>query len=59
MLPLIEALMVGRLVEPGHERHMMEWAERRSALYELAGNPLRRSLNFYYQAVERLYGLKE
>ena len=57
--PLMEALVVGRLVDPGSERYTKEWAERRSALYELAGSPLRPSLNSYYRAGDRLYGLKD
>jgi transposase len=59
VLPLMEALVVGRLVDPGSERYTKGWVERRSALYELAGSPLRPSLNSYYRAGDRLYGLKE
>jgi transposase len=59
VLPLMEALMVGRLIEPGSERYTKEWVEKRSALYELTGNPLRPSLNSYYRAGDRLYALKE
>jgi len=59
VLPLLEALVVGRLVDPGSERYTKGWAEGRSALYELAGSPLRPSLNSYYRAGDRLYGLKE
>jgi transposase len=57
--PLMEALVVGRLVDPGSERYTKGWAERRSALYELAGSPLRPSLNSYYRAGDKLYGLKD
>jgi transposase len=57
--PLMEALVVGRLVDPGSERYTKEWAERRSALYELAGSPLRPSLTSYYRAGDRLYTLKD
>jgi len=56
--PLIEALVVGRLVAPGSERYTREWAEKRSALYELTGTPLRPSLNSYYRADDTLFGLK-
>jgi len=57
--PLLEALVVGRLVDPGSERYTKEWAEKRSALYELAGAPLRNSPNSYYRAGDTLYGLKK
>jgi len=57
--PLLEALVVGRLVDPGSERYTKEWAEKRSALYELTGAPLRNSLNSYYRAGDTLYGLKK
>ena len=57
--PLLEALVVGRLVDPGSERYTKGWAERRSALYELTGTPLRSSLNSYYRAGDTLYGLKK
>ena len=45
--PLLEALVVGRLVDPGSERYTREWAEKRSALYELTGTPLPRRLLAY------------
>jgi len=55
----MEALMVGRLVDPGSERYTKQWVEKRSALFELAGSPLRPSLNSYYRAGDRLYALKD
>jgi len=57
--PLMEALVIGRLIDPGSELYTKEWVERRSALYELTGNPLRPSLNSYYRAGDRLYGIKD
>jgi len=59
VIPLIEALVIGRLIDPGSELHTKEWVERRSALYELTGNPLRWSLNSYYRAGDRVYGIKD
>lgn len=56
--PLLEVLVVGRLIEAGSERHTKGWAEERSAFYELTGEPLRTSLNSYYRAGDTLYGLK-
>lgn len=59
VLPLIKALVVGRMVCPGSERATKEWAENRSALYELCGFPLRNSLNSYYRAGDHLLSAKE
>lgn len=59
VIPLMEALVVGRLVEPGSERYTKQWVEKRSALFELTGNPLRPSLNSYYRAGDRLYAIKD
>lgn len=58
-LPLLEALVVGRLVSPGSERHTWKWAQDRSAIFELTGNPLRPSLNSLYRAGDRLFELKD
>lgn len=58
--PLLEALIVRRLVAPGSERYTKQWAERRSALFELVGYPLRHSLNSYYRAGDTtLFSLKK
>jgi len=59
VIPLIAALVMGRLIDPGSERYTKQWVERRSALFELTGNPLRPSLNSYYRAGDRLYAVKE
>jgi len=59
VIPLIEAVVVGRLVEPSSERHTKQWAEKRSGIYELVGDPLRTSLSSYYRAGDRLYSLKD
>jgi len=58
LLPLLEALVVGRLVSPGSERHTWEWAENRSSIYELTGNPIRASLNSMYRASDILFDNK-
>lgn len=57
--PVLAALVIGRLIAPGSERYTKGWAEKRSALYELTGAPLRSSLNSYYRAGDTLYGLKK
>lgn len=59
VLPLMEALVIGRLVDPGSEVHTWDWAVHRSALYELTGQPLRPSLNSLYRAGDRLFECKE
>lgn len=47
---VIEALVIGRLVEPASERHTREWAEKRSSVYEMTGYPAQLSENSYYRA---------
>ena len=59
VLPLLETLVVGRLVSPGSEVHTWHWAENLSALYELTGSPLRPSLSSLYRAGDRLLEHKE
>jgi transposase len=59
VLPLIQALVVGRLVSPGSERHTWHWARHCSAIFELAGQPLRASLNSLYRAGDRLLDCKD
>jgi transposase len=59
MLPLFEALIIGRLVSPGSERHTWQWAQHCSAIFELTGNPLRASLNSLYRAGDHLFRLKD
>lgn len=59
LLPLLEALVIGRLVSPGSERHTWQWAQHHSAIFELTGQPLRPSLNSLYRAGDRLFQLKD
>lgn len=59
VLPLMQALVIGRLVSPGSEVHTWNWAEHRSALYELTGPPLRASLNSLYRAGDQLFDCKD
>ncbi len=58
-LPLIQALVIGRLVSPGSEVHTWNWALHRSAIYELTGPVLRPSLNSLYRAGDRLFECKD
>ncbi|MCX5810625.1 MAG: IS1634 family transposase [Proteobacteria bacterium] len=58
-LPLIEALVVGRLVVPDSELHTWAWAENRSAIFELTGKPLRYSLNSFYRAADIVLKCKD
>lgn len=59
VLPLLKALVIGRLIEPGSERWTKRWVEQLSALYELTGKPLRHSLQSYYRGTDTLYRCKE
>jgi transposase len=59
LLPLFETLVVGRLVSPGSERHTWQWAENRSAIYELIERPLRASLSSLYRAGDTLFDCKD
>lgn len=59
VVPLLEALVVARLIEPGSERWTKRWAEELSALYELSGEPVSHSLQSYYRGSDRLYECKE
>lgn len=59
VIPLLKALVIGRLIEPGSERYTKEWAEKCSAIFELAGFPLRPSLNSYYRAGDKLFSIKD
>lgn len=58
-LPLMQALVIGRLVSPGSEVHTWNWVNHRSALYELTGPALRPSLNSLYRAGDRLFECKD
>ena len=58
-IPVLEALVIGRLVDPGSERYTREWAEHRSSLFEITGLPYRSSLNSYYRGGDALFGVKE
>lgn len=58
-LPLLEALVIGRLVSPGSELHTWGWAQQRSAIFELTAEPLRPSLSSLYRAGDRLFDLKD
>jgi len=58
ILPVIEAVVVGRVIEPASELHTQGWVENTSSLYELTGAPLRHSLNSYYRANDRLFKIK-
>lgn len=57
--PVIEALVLGRLICPSSERQTREWVEHRSALYELTGRPLKGSLNSFYRGTDVLLTHKD
>lgn len=58
-LPLIETLVVGRLVKPDSERHTWFWAENLSAIFELTEKPVRFSLSSFYRATDRVFKAKD
>jgi transposase len=58
-IPILESLVIGRLVDPGSERYTRDWAENRSSLFEIAGSPYQPSLNSYYRAGDSLFNVKE
>ena len=59
ILPLMQALVIGRLVSPGSELHTWYWANHRSALYEFTGPALRPSLSSLYRVGDRLFDCKD
>jgi transposase len=58
-LMIIETLVLGRLVFPASERQTWQWAEQRSAVYELVGRPVKKSLNSFYRATDILFDHKD
>ena len=58
-IPILESLVIGRLIDPGSERYTKDWAESRSSLFEITGSPLRPSLSSYYRGGDYLFGVKE
>ncbi len=58
-IPILESLVIGRLVDPGSERYTREWAQNRSSLFEIAGSPYQPSLNSYYRGGDALFRVKE
>lgn len=59
LLPILEALVIARLVSPGSELHTFQWVQHHSAIFELTGHPVRFSLNSLYRAGDRLFKLKD
>ena len=58
VLPLMEALVIGRLTSPGSERHTHKWIENQSAIFELTGKPVKYSLSSLYRAGTTLFDCK-
>ncbi len=54
-LPLLEALVIGRLIAPGSELWTRKWAEELSSIYALTGMPSHHSLQSYYRETDKLY----
>ena len=55
----IEAVVLGRLISPGSERHTYRWIDERSALFELSGVPVQYSERSIYRASENIYQHKD
>jgi transposase len=56
---LAEAVVIGRLVEPGSELHTWEWLRKRTALTELLNEDITRvSLNSFYKIADFLLAHK-
>lgn len=58
-LPVLEALIAGRLIEAGSERRLQAWASSESGLYELTGEPLQGGLNSFYHGTDKIFKLKD
>lgn len=55
---LIEALVIGRLLEPGSERMTQEWLEKRSGLFDLLERDKFPSSMNYYRAGDCLFSVQ-
>jgi len=53
------ALLFGRMISPGSERHTIEWFLERSALKEFPGLPTKYSKNKFYETADVLYKHKD
>jgi len=58
-IPILKAIVLNRLIDPGSERYTKEWVDNRSSLYEVTERPLRNSLNSYYRGGDTLFKLKD
>lgn len=58
-LMIIETLVLGRMIFPASERQTWQWALQRSAVYELVGRPVKKSLNSFYRATDILFDHKD
>jgi len=60
-ISIAAALIFGRMVSPGSERHTIEWFQKRSAMQELPGISDIRKIckDRFYEAADDLYAKKE
>jgi hypothetical protein len=57
---IAKALIFGRLISPGSERHIIEWYKKRSALSELPGSDVTKiGKDMFYEIGDKLYENKE
>ena len=55
-MAIAKALIFGRLISPGSERHTIEWFQKRSALSELPGcDVISADKNIFYEMGDKLY----
>ncbi len=59
VIPIMEALVIGRLSSPGSERHTYKWVQDISAIWELSEKPHKYSLSSMYRAGNVLYKFKD
>ena len=58
-IPILKALVLNRLIDPGSERYTKEWVDNRSSLYEITERPLYDSLNSYYRGGDALFKIND
>jgi len=57
---IAKAIIFGRLISPGSERHIIEWYKKRSALYELPGSDVTNyGKDLFYEIGDKLYENKD
>ena len=58
-LKIIKTVIFARLIEPASELHTYNWANNRSAIFELTGKPLQAGLTSFYMAADKIFRMKD